>query len=126
FLDRLNALDFDMFVSGFSFGLDPDNYGLWHSSRVPDPATGKKGFNRAAFSTPELDELFEKARTLPGCDPNERKKLYARTQEILAENQPWNFLFQERSLLAVNKRVGGVDPSSFRGVNWNANKWFIK
>ena len=57
-INRINKLDYDMFVSGFVFGADPDNYDLWQSSRKPDPATGKEGFNRAGFSTPELDQLL--------------------------------------------------------------------
>jgi peptide/nickel transport system substrate-binding protein len=125
FINRLNKLDFDMFVSGFSFGADPDNYGLWHSTRQPDPATGKEGFNRVGFSTSELDTLTEQARTLPGCDQATRKDLYAQIQRLLADNQPWNFLHQTKSLAAVNKRLVGVDPTPWGGILYNVREWSV-
>src|SRR5262249_19355422 len=85
-INRINKVDFGMFVSGFVFGGgDPDNYDLWHSTRKPDPATGKEGFNRAGFSTPELDQLMEQGRTLPGCDPAQRKQIYSKIQQIVAD-----------------------------------------
>ncbi len=124
-INRINKLEFDMFVSGFVFGADPDNYDLWHSSRKPDPATGKEGFNRSGFSTPELDGLIEKARTVPGCAQGARKDLYAQIQDKVSEGAGWNFLFQERSIIASNKKVAGIDPSPFRRLLYNVHKWTV-
>jgi peptide/nickel transport system substrate-binding protein len=125
-INRINKLEFDMFVSGFVSGADPDNYDLWHSSRKPDPATGKEGFNRAGFSTPELDRLLEQARSVPGCDQATRKDLYAPIQEQVAEGSGWNFLYQARTPVASNKKLNGLDPSSFRRVLYNAQTWTIQ
>jgi peptide/nickel transport system substrate-binding protein len=125
-INRINKLDFDIFVSGFVFGADPDNYGLWHSSRQPDPATGKEGFNRAGFSTPELDAALVQARTVPGCGQAARKELYAQIQTMVAQGAPWNFLFQERTSIAANKKLQGLDPSTWRRVLWNAAKWTVQ
>jgi peptide/nickel transport system substrate-binding protein len=125
-INRINKVDFGMFVSGFVFGADPDNYDLWHSSRLPDPATGKEGFNRAGFSTPELDQLAEQGRTLPGCDQAKRKEIYARDQQIVAEGAPWNFLHQQETPVAVNKRIAGVQPSTWRRVLYNVQDWTLQ
>jgi peptide/nickel transport system substrate-binding protein len=125
-LNRINKLEFDMFVSGFVFGADPDNYDLWHSSRKPDPATGKEGFNRSGFSTPELDKLIEQARTVPGCSQATRKDMYAQVQTMVAEGAGWNFLFQERTSVAANKKIAGIDPSTFRRLLWNVEKWTVQ
>jgi peptide/nickel transport system substrate-binding protein len=124
-INRINKLDYDMFVSGFVFGADPDNYDLWHSSRKPDPATGKEGFNRAGFSTPKLDQLLEQGRGLPGCDSAKRKELYERAQEIIADGQPWNFLHQGQTSIAVNKRLSGLAPSTWRRYLYNADQWTV-
>ena len=124
-INRINKLEFDMFVSGFVFGADPDNYDLWHSSRKPDPATGKEGFNRSGFSTPELDKAIEAARTVPGCSQATRKDLYAQIQNMVAEGAGWNFLFQERTSVAANKKISGINPSTFRRLLWNAEKWTV-
>jgi len=125
-INRINKVDFGMFVSGFVFGADPDNYDLWHSSRKPDPATGKEGFNRAGFSTPELDQLMEQGRTLPGCDQGKRKEIYTRDQQIVADGAPWNFLHQQETPVAVNKRVAGVSPSTWRRVLYNVQDWTLQ
>ena len=125
-INRINKLDYDMFVSGFAFGADPDNYDLWHSSRKPDPATGKEGFNRAGFSTPELDQLLQQGRALPGCDQAKRKEIYARDQEIVAEGAPWNFLHQPQTNLAINKRLDGLAPSTWRRYLYNVAQWWLK
>jgi peptide/nickel transport system substrate-binding protein len=125
-INRINKLDYDLFVSGFVFGADPDNYDLWHSSRKPDPSTGKEGFNRAGFSTPELDQLLEQGRSLPGCDRAKRKELYAKDQDIVAEGAPWNFLHQPQASIAVNKRLVGLEPSTWRRYLYNADKWSIQ
>jgi peptide/nickel transport system substrate-binding protein len=125
-INRINKLEFDMFVSGFVVGADPDNYDLWHSTRKPDPATGKEGFNRAGFSTPELDRSIEQARTVPGCDQAQRKELYGPVQERVAEGAGWNFLFQQRTPVVNNKRVSGVEPTTYRRVNYNADKWSVQ
>jgi peptide/nickel transport system substrate-binding protein len=124
-INRINKLEFDMFVSGFVFGADPDNYDLWHSSRKPDPATGKEGFNRSGFSTPELDKAIEQARTVPGCSQAARKDLYAQIQNMVAEGAGWNFLFQERTSVAANKKIQGINPSTFRRLLWNVDKWTV-
>jgi peptide/nickel transport system substrate-binding protein len=124
-INRINKLEFDMFVSGFVFGADPDNYDLWHSSRKPDPATGKEGFNRSGFSTPELDKAIEQARTVPGCSQAARKDLYAQIQNMVADGAGWNFLFQERTSVAANKKIEGINPSTFRRLLWNVEKWTV-
>jgi peptide/nickel transport system substrate-binding protein len=124
-INRINKLDYDMFVSGFVFGADPDNFDLWHSSRKPDPATGKEGFNRAGFSTPELDGLLEQGRSLPGCNQGTRKQIYARDQQIVAEGAPWNFLHQPQTQLAVNKRLQGLAPSTWRRYLYNTESWTV-
>ena len=91
-----------------------------------DTATGKEGFNRAGFSTPELDRLLEQARSVPGCDQGRRKDLYAPIQEQVAEGSGWNFLYQARTPVASNKKLNGLDPSSFRRVLYNAQTWTMQ
>jgi peptide/nickel transport system substrate-binding protein len=125
-INQINKVDFGMFVSGFVFGADPDNYDLWHSSRKPDPTTGKEGFNRVGFSTPELDQLMEQGRTLPGCDQARRKDIYAQDQAIVANGAPWNFLHQAQTPIAVNKRVVGVQPSTWRRFLYNVQDWTLQ
>jgi peptide/nickel transport system substrate-binding protein len=46
---------FDTVIPGWSIGLDPDQYDIWHSSK-----TKEKEFNFVSYSNPEVDALLEK------------------------------------------------------------------
>ena len=58
---------FEAVVLGWSIGLDPDQYDIWHSSK-----TKEKEFNFGSYNNPEVDELLENGRRT--FDINERKK----------------------------------------------------
>ena len=80
----LNTWDFDINVLGWRLYFDPDPYiyESFHSSRI-----GPGGLNWVGYSNPEVDELLEKQRT--AVDPEERRQLLFKVQEILARDLPW-------------------------------------
>jgi ABC-type transport system substrate-binding protein len=51
-----------------------------------------------------VDELYKKAETVPGCKQADRKAVYVEIQKILAEDQPYIFLFTAENLVVYNKR----------------------
>jgi len=53
-----------------------------------------------------------------------RKKAYDRFQEILAEEQPYTFLYIGEALPAVSKRFRGVEPAA-GGIRYNFNRWYV-
>ncbi len=57
-------------------------------------------------------------------DPQQRKVFYDRFQEILAEEQPYTFLYVGEALPAVSKRFREVKPAP-AGIRYNFNKWFV-
>jgi peptide/nickel transport system substrate-binding protein len=118
-LDRTNKLDYLTVNATNLLGADPDDYRLWHSSQIPDPAAGRVGGgNTTGFSTPELDRLVDQARSVAGCDQGKRKELYSQIQKIIADAAPMNFLYQFRSNIAVSKRLHGVTVSPFSTNTW--------
>lgn len=108
---------FDACLLGWSIGLDPDQYDIWHSSK-----TGKKEFNFISYKNKEVDALLEKGRR--SFNIEERKKAYFRIQEILADEVPYIFLYVPDSLPIVHARFKGIKPAPI-GIGYNINKWYV-
>lgn len=109
--------NFDACILGWNIPPDPDSYNVWHSSK-----TGKGQLNFIGFSHPEVDALLEEGRRL--LDQGERQKVYHRFQEILAEEQPYTFLYVSESLQAVSRRFQGIEPAP-AGISHNFEKWYV-
>ncbi|MDH4231858.1 MAG: peptide-binding protein [Nitrospirota bacterium] len=108
---------FEAVLLGWSIGLDPDQYDIWHSSK-----TKEKEFNFISYSNPEVDELLEKGRRT--FDIEERKKAYFRIQEILADELPYIFLYVPDATPIVHARFKGIKPSPI-GISYNLPKWYV-
>jgi ABC-type transport system substrate-binding protein len=90
-LDRAWADDgFDAYFGGWTAGLDPDPYSLWHCDQV-STSERPELFNYIGYCNPEVDEIIEAG--LATSDQDERRELYFRFQEILAEEQPYLFAY---------------------------------
>lgn len=114
FIDKKN---FEATILGWTTGFEPDQYDIWHSSK-----TGQKELNFVSFKNQEVDELLEKGRRT--FDREERKKIYFRFQEILAEEQPYTFLYVPQALPIVHARVHGIEPSPL-GITYNIERWYV-
>ena len=111
-------------IIGWSLGLEPDPYGIWHSSQIPDPAAKKTGFNFGAFTNPDFNKAIEAGRT-GNCSQAERKKNYETFNKILNDEQPYNFGFSPNTLLVTPQSLRAIDPATF-GSTWNIEKWWFK
>jgi peptide/nickel transport system substrate-binding protein len=108
---------FDAMILGWGIGLDPDQYEIWHSSKM-----GPDDLNTVSYQNPVVDELLEKGRA--SCHQAERKKYYDRLQEILAEDLPIIFLYFPDALPAVARRVHGIVESP-NGIRFNMREWYV-
>jgi len=108
---------FEAVILGWSIGIDPDQYDIWHSSK-----TREKEFNFVSYSNPEVDELLEKGRRTFSVE--ERKKAYFRIQEVLADELPYIFLYVPDATPMVHARVKGIKPSPI-GISYNLIKWYV-
>jgi len=109
--------DFEAIILGWGLGLDPDQYEIWHSSKM-----GPDDLNTVSYQNPEVDELLERGRA--SCHQAERKKSYDRLQEILAEDLPIVFLYFPDALPAVTRRVHGIVESP-NGIRFNMREWYV-
>src|SRR5216683_2827252 len=108
---------FEAIVLGWGTTSDPDQYPIWHSSQ-----SGPEQLNSISYANPEVDALLEKGRAT--CHQSERVAVYQRIQEILAEDQPYVFLYYPDSLWAVSSRVRGIKPAP-AGIDYNFIDWFV-
>ncbi len=113
----INPGNFEATILGWTIPPDPDGYNVWHSSK-----TGVGELNFVNFRNAETDELLEKGRRT--LDQDERQRLYFRFQEILAEEQPYTFLYVPDALPVVASRFRGVEPAP-AGIMHNFNKWYV-
>jgi len=113
----------DMWVSGFSLGVDPDAYVFYHSSMADKNEQGRfKGFNRAQFRNEEVDQLLEQGRTT--LDKEQRKEIYSDFQRVMTEQMPWIWLYSYKTTYAVDKKINGVVVSP-QGLLYSY-KWWIE
>lgn len=108
---------FDATILGWTIPVDPDGYNIWHSSK-----TGARELNFIAYNNPEVDRLLEQGRRVIPIE--ERRPFYQRLQEILAEDQPYTFLYVPDSLPVVAQRFYGIEEAP-AGIMHNFNEWYV-
>jgi peptide/nickel transport system substrate-binding protein len=113
----INKRRFDAVILGWTIPMDPDLYDVWHSSK-----TGPSELNFVTYRNAEVDALLEKGRGT--FDRAERKLCYDRIQEILAEDQPYIFLYVPDALPIFNARIRGIEPAPI-GIGYNTIRWYV-
>ncbi len=107
--DFVNTADFDAVVLGWSMGIDPDLYQLWHSSQA-----GPRQLNFVGYRNPRADELMVRIRR--EYDPGAQQALTRRLHRLIAEEQPYTFLYVplrtrvlDKKIVLVHKRDDGSE-----------------
>ncbi|MHB8772577.1 MAG: peptide-binding protein [Syntrophales bacterium] len=115
--DFINKRKFDATILGWTIPMEPDLYDVWHSSK-----TGPEELNFISYKNAEVDALIVQARET--FDQKLRKRCYDRIQEILAEEQPYLFLYVPDALPIIHARFRGVETAPL-GIGWNFIKWYV-
>ena len=113
----INKRNYEACLVGWSMTPDPDQIDIWDSKKV-----GPTQLNFVHYQNPEVDRLLELG--VSTYDRAERKQYYDRFQEIIAEDQPYTFLFVPDSLPIVSARFHGIKPSP-NGIMFNFIKWYV-
>jgi peptide/nickel transport system substrate-binding protein len=121
-VDRiLHRRDFDAAILALSGDLDPNtSLNTWSSS-------GSGHFWRlqgeAEEWEQEIDRLLQQQKA--ALDLAERKRLFDRVQEILAEQQPFIFLISPNVLVGARRGLGNFRPTNLdQPTLWNAEELF--
>ncbi|HUR39293.1 MAG TPA: ABC transporter substrate-binding protein, partial [Planctomycetota bacterium] len=119
FLDKIEKGDFQACLLGWAMSSPPshqDCYQIWHSSQI-----GENGSNHVAYTNKEVDELLVKVRR--ELDPKKRHEMEFRIQQILFEDQPYNWMYMAAEHRAYNKKWRGVRFSVPRPGH-SVNEWY--
>ncbi|MFQ5866431.1 MAG: peptide-binding protein [bacterium] len=114
YIDKKN---FDAVILGWSLSRDPDQYAIWHSSQV------KEGqYNFISYSNSEVDRLLVEGRRT--FEMERRREIYHKIHAVLAEEQPYTFLYVADALPVVHKRFHGIEVAP-AGIGYNFIKWYV-
>ncbi|OGP88885.1 MAG: hypothetical protein A2156_02490 [Deltaproteobacteria bacterium RBG_16_48_10] len=125
----INPKAFDACILGWGLSPDPDDYQIWHSSQI------EKGFNFVSYRNPEVDRLWEEGRR--EYDVEKRKVIYWRINELMAEDQPYTFLFVPLAIAALQKKFVLAEKDSTgkeilrpirmekAGLMYDLIKWYV-
>lgn len=106
---------FEAVLMGWSLGLKPDAYTIWHSE-----SQRKGGFNFIGYGNDEVDRLIKKAEKV--VDQNEFDAIYREIFAKIVHDNPYLFLVIPNSITVVNKQITPVS-SSIIGVMHNLIDW---
>ncbi len=106
---------FDAVLLGWSLGLKPDAYSIWHSESYK-----KGGFNFIGYKNEKVDRLIKKAEKT--VDNKEFDKIYRKIFALIVRDNPYLFLVTPNSITAVNKKIKNVTPSII-GIMHNLIYW---
>lgn len=118
-LKKMEDREFVAYTGGWGLDFDGDPYQIWHSSQ----ADQAKSSNRIGFRNTEADSIIEKLRET--FDSEERVKLQHRFHKIIHDLQPYTFLYSEKNVVALHKRVKNVSFQVMR-PHVNTINWFIE
>lgn len=105
--------NFDLYLLGWSLGLEPDPTGIWLSSAA---------WNAVGFDHPDNDRLIRAGRAT--LDQEERFAIYQQWQQLLVDEAPYVFLYAEKEAWAANPRLINFRPDSF-GLFWDVWDWKV-
>ncbi len=115
--DFINKRKFDATILAWTVPMEPDLFDVWHSSK-----TGPQELNFISYRNAEVDALIVRARET--FDREVRKRCYDRIQEILAEEQPYLFLYIPDALPIIHARFRGVEVAPL-GIGHNFIQWYV-
>jgi peptide/nickel transport system substrate-binding protein len=113
----INKRNFDATLLGWGIGIDPSQIDVWNSEK-----TAETQLNFITYQNPEVDRLLELGASTYNND--ERKKYYDQFQEIIAEDQPYTFLYVGDALPIISSRFKGIKPAPI-GLGYNFIDWYV-
>jgi len=127
--ERVDKANFDALILGWSMGIEPDLYQIWHSSQA-----NPYQLNFVGFKNKEADDLIIKIRQ----EYNHEKQVdYChRLHEIIATEQPYTFLYVTKWTAVLDKRIvikeidlkgntiyKKITPTKTGSYTFHFNKW---
>ncbi|MGQ9631308.1 MAG: ABC transporter substrate-binding protein [bacterium] len=109
--------DFDVILASWVFDDSSDISTLFHSGEI-----GPWRNNFGGYSNPEVDALITEAKIT--LDREKRRSINRKLHKILAEDQPYTFLWTLNKYAAYNRRIHRVEVHPFKFFTF-VDKWYI-
>ncbi|MEI3606483.1 ABC transporter substrate-binding protein [Pseudogracilibacillus sp. SE30717A] len=109
--------NYEMTLNWWRYPADPDLTAYMHSENV-------KGNNIPGYQNKELDELLDAGAQV--ADIEERKEIYKETQELMAEELPYLFLWYPQEAQVRINELKGVPELAFGDALHYINEWYIE
>ena len=113
----LTNAKYDLNISGWTAGFDPDDYSLYGCDQFPP-----QGTNYTRYCSPDMQRL--QAAALGSYDEETRRKAYSGIQKLLARDVPDIDLFYFRFLQPINPAFKNFAPNPMNEA-WNAFLWEV-
>lgn len=103
-------------------GIDPVTYlGYWTENQIPTPENNWVGFNSARWYSEEFDELH--AQALTEIDPEERRELVIRMNDILVEDNWVLPLVRIADAATKAPTLSNVEVTPWDADTWRIHTW---
>ncbi|HEY0395830.1 MAG TPA: peptide ABC transporter substrate-binding protein [Candidatus Elarobacter sp.] len=112
---------YDLAVTGWIAGFDPDDHSLFQCDQIPRPGH-PDGVNYTRYCNREMDDAQKLA--LSSYDEPTRKKAYSTIQKLLARDVPEDFIWYPRQAQPIVPSFKGFAPNPVNEA-WNAQEWEI-
>ena len=96
--EKVNKADFDALILGWSMGIDPDLYQIWHSSQ-----TNQNQLNFVGYNNKDADDLIVRIRR--EYDHDESVRMCHQLHRIISEDQPYTFLYMSKWTAILDKKI---------------------
>ncbi len=107
--------NFESVVLGWSLGLMPDAYSIWHSE-----GSKKGGFNFVSYKNDTVDRLIKEAEKT--VDREKLGVIYKEIYRTIVGDNPYLFLYIPNTITVVNRDIKNVSQSII-GVMHNVIDW---
>ena len=127
--ERVDKADFDALILGWSMGIEPDLYQIWHSSQ-----NNPYQLNFVGYNNPVADDLIIKTRR--EYDHDRQVEYCHRLHEIIAREQPYTFLYVTKWTAILDKKIviketdangneiyKKITPTKTGSYTFHFNKW---
>ena len=107
---------FDAAIVGWATSLKVDFTSIFHSKAVFDK------FNFSSYRNPEFDRINDRANST--IDRERAKQLWTQAQKILIQDQPYTWLYYQKSTHGLHERFRNVVMDK-RGAYNNLEEWWV-
>ncbi len=112
---------YDLNISGWVAGQDPDDHSEFMSDQIPRPPH-PDGVNYTRYANKEMDA--EQNAALASYDQAQRKPHYVKIQQLLARDLPIVYIWFPRQAQPINIDFKNFAPNPVNEA-WNAYQWEI-